>query len=345
MKMPRSPQAVRARILATTVAVLCSMLAPFAARAATTGVPCTHPILILSAMPLELNPLVSATHVDPGRTFRLDDRTFYGGKLGGADVVLALSGIGITNATRTTTLALDHLSCGFRAVMFSGVAGSVRRIGDVVIPRLWTQDDGKTFTAVNGPMLKVARSLSGTTKVKMAQDVPVGDAACACPGVDAATPVHMPRPPSVWVGGRGHTAGGDGPKPAPCIPGGGDIEGCEPCVITPASASDAASFASAAPGYVDPHTLDALTAASGDSPDPYDSQDEETAAVAAVAGKYHVPFLGVRGVSDGTGDPLGLPGFPSQFFVYRQLAADNAAAVTVAFVRAWTAAHQPVASP
>ena len=30
-----------------------------------------------------------------------------------------------------------------------------------------------------------------------------------------------------------------------------------------------------------------------------------------------------------------LPGFPSQFFVYKQLAADNAAAVTLAFVDAW----------
>jgi hypothetical protein len=38
-------------------------------------------------------------------------------------------------------------------------------------------------------------------------------------------------------------------------------------------------------------------------------------------------------VSDGAGDPLGLPGFPSQFVVYRQLAANNAAAVTLALLR------------
>jgi nucleoside phosphorylase len=48
-----------------------------------------------------------------------------------------------------------------------------------------------------------------------------------------------------------------------------------------------------------------------------------------------VPFLGLRGVSDGGGDALGLPGFPFQFFYYRQLAADNAAAATLAFLAAW----------
>jgi len=39
-------------------------------------------------------------------------------------------------------------------------------------------------------------------------------------------------------------------------------------------------------------------------------------------------------VSDGGGDPLGLPGFPVQFFYYRQLAADNAALVTAAVLKA-----------
>jgi nucleoside phosphorylase len=60
--------------------------------------------------------------------------------------------------------------------------------------------------------------------------------------------------------------------------------------------------------------------------------------VAASAG---VPFLGVRAVSDGGGDPLHLPGFPVQFFAYRQLAGNNAAALTVAILREWTALGQP----
>jgi hypothetical protein len=37
-------------------------------------------------------------------------------------------------------------------------------------------------------------------------------------------------------------------------------------------------------------------------------------------------------VSDGTGDPLNLPGFPAQFFAYYRLAGRNAAAATVALL-------------
>jgi hypothetical protein len=45
-----------------------------------------------------------------------------------------------------------------------------------------------------------------------------------------------------------------------------------------------------------------------------------------------VPFLGVRAVSDGAGDPLGDRGFPVQFFDYYVLAARNAATVTRSIV-------------
>jgi nucleoside phosphorylase len=65
------------------------------------------------------------------------------------------------------------------------------------------------------------------------------------------------------------------------------------------------------------------------------SSDEETAEVAKAARAAGVPFIGFRGVSDGGGDPLHLPGFPFQFFVYRQLSADNVAAVAVSFIQAW----------
>lgn len=41
------------------------------------------------------------------------------------------------------------------------------------------------------------------------------------------------------------------------------------------------------------------------------------------------------------GDPLHLPGFPVQFLTYRQLAGNNAAALTVAILREWTALGQP----
>ena len=57
------------------------------------------------------------------------------------------------------------------------------------------------------------------------------------------------------------------------------------------------------------------------------------AAVQAVADARGVPFLGIRGISDGAGDPLHLPGFPFQFFFYHRVAAQNAARVTAALLR------------
>ena len=65
-------------------------------------------------------------------------------------------------------------------------------------------------------------------------------------------------------------------------------------------------------------------------------QDMETAAVARVATEKRIPFIVFRGVSDGRGDPVMLPPIPYlQFVVYQQLAADNAAAATLAFLAAW----------
>ncbi|ORW32668.1 hypothetical protein AWB91_11550 [Mycobacterium paraense] len=65
----------------------------------------------------------------------------------------------------------------------------------------------------------------------------------------------------------------------------------------------------------------------------FDATDNETAAVQVVAEAHGVPFLAIRGISDGAGDPLRLPGFPLQFFFYKQLAADNAARVAAAFLQ------------
>ena len=79
-----------------------------------------------------------------------------------------------------------------------------------------------------------------------------------------------------------------------------------------------------------------------------DAVDQETAAAQQVADAHGIPFLGIRGMSDGPGDPLNLPGYPFTFFVYKQIAADNAAIVTEAFLRELgrqlTASHAAVSS-
>jgi nucleoside phosphorylase len=295
---------------------------------------CVHRTLVLSAMPLELNPLVRAATIT--ETHRIDDRTFYVGTLAGKDVVLAMTGIGPANATQTATTAFEHFACPFSGAVFSGVAGSRENIGDVTIPIRWTSDGGQTFLGADPRMLSAAKPLADPGAVKLAQDVPVGDAACLCPGVDAATPVHMPQPAKVVVGGDGETSDPFGGHAVPCVPGGGDIAGCEPCLTIAGVPQNAATFANKAGLVADPTFWQALFMTNTATTDSYEAQDEETAAVAAVAHGYDVPFLGVRAVSDGQNDPLHLPGFPVQFAVYRQLAGNNAAAVTIAFLERWT---------
>ncbi|WP_353358494.1 hypothetical protein [Mycobacterium sp.] len=68
---------------------------------------------------------------------------------------------------------------------------------------------------------------------------------------------------------------------------------------------------------------------------PVDAVDQETAAAQPVADAHGIRFLGIRGMSDGPGDPLPLPGYPFTFLVFKQIAADNAAIVTEAFLSSW----------
>lgn len=100
------------------------------------------------------------------------------------------------------------------------------------------------------------------------------------------------------------------------------------------------------PTVVDPSFWTGLVRPSGGATDEtFVAGDMETAATAEVAALAGIPFLGVRAVSDGGGDPLQLPGFPAQFFTYRQLAGNNAAALTLAILEAWTALGQPTGPP
>src|SRR3954469_565016 len=251
---------------------------------------CTQRVLILGAMPLEVNPLIAQGEMDPAQTQVIDGRTFYVGTLAGQDVVIAMTGIGLVNAEQTATAAFKGFGCRFKAALFSGVAGSIYNIGDVAIPRRWTLDGGEHFMGADVKLYTKARQLDGPDKVQLAQDVPVGDAACLCPGVDAATPVHMPQKLQVHVGGDGTSADTFGGKALPCIPGGGDIEGCKPCFAPGHTPADAAAFASHAPDFADPGFLSAITQPPDATTDTYQAQDEETAAVVKSADEHNVPF-------------------------------------------------------
>ena len=295
--------------------------------------PCRPRFLVLAAMPLELEPLLRVTELDDARTTTIDGRTFYAGRLAGKDVVLAMTGIGMENARITSEVAYANSRCPFSGTLFSGVAGSVHNIGDVAVPSSWTGDGGATWIDVDQRLLRAAASVAGGG-VALARTVPVGDAACACPGVeDPGTPVTMAHETVLHVGGQGTSGDTFSGRAVPCVPGGGDVAGCSPC-LPGAVGEQAAAFAEHAPPLLDTAFVQGFLQPPAETTDTYASQDMETAAAAAVARDHHVPFLGVRAVSDGNGDPLGLPGFPWQFFAYRRLAGNNAATVTAAVLGA-----------
>ena len=268
-------------------------------------------LLILSAFPAELDALLREADVDRSATH--EDRTFYIGRLGGHDVVMALTGIGLENALWTTAVALRRFDAG--GVVFCGVSGGRSFIGDVTVPDRWTMDGGTTWFAVDPEMLETARAVAGT--VELERTVP-----------NTATLEH---PPTVIVGGDGYSADPFGGRRLPCVPGGGDVFGCEPSL-----APGAAAPPTGGPAIDTDFFLEYFGEVPEFSEESHAADDMESGATARVAADHGLPFIAFRGLSDGQGDPLGLPGFPAQFFVYKDLAAGNAAKLTLAFLRART---------
>jgi hypothetical protein len=282
--------------------------------------------------------------VNPVPVWVHDGKGFWAAHVEGNSAILALTGIGLKNATQTTQAAFDHFGC-FSAVVFSGTSGG-DFIGDVMVPSRWTED-GTNFVDTSASTLSVlAEALKHP--VRLEQSTPVGNPVCPCLPVvppSPTLPVTVKHTPQIEVGGDGLSNDGFGGRTLPCFPQGGDVLGCWPCPFPDTAAStQAANLASTVPPFLDPQFVLGYGAASAPPPGTYVSSDMETAAVFSIVASHGVPFIGFRAASDGNGagdggDPLMLPGFPAQFFVYRQLAADNAAAVALAFLREWNTEH------
>jgi nucleoside phosphorylase len=332
------------RCLATLVslALAVSAVAAGAADAQTKKKPpppkplCAPRVLVLSAMPVELSAVLA--RLGPHFTVTpktIAGRDYYVGGGHGEGVVLALTGIGPVNARRAVDAAFDAFTCGrktaIREVVFSGVAGG-DYIGDVVVPARWSLAGTQSFP-VSSRALAVARKVATKVQSQLLTKAPAGDPACGCvTSPDAVTTVAVTHAPAVEVGGVGETTDPFTGRALPCVPGGGDVFGCTPCAAQTNAQRDGAAFVPGVVPFVDPAFFAGYnSSAAGPG---YVAEDEETAAVAAETAKRHVDFVAFRAVSDGGGDPLGLPGFPVQFFYYRQLAADNAAIATVAFLNA-----------
>jgi nucleoside phosphorylase len=274
--------------------------------------------LVLAAFPAEADAVLSQTTLDPDPVVVADRRHFYLGSIGGEKVIVAMTGIGLVNATDTTDTACARFSVG--AVVFSGVAGGGGRtkIADVTVPARWTLNNGVTFHPVDPGMLAAAEKLS----VKLESVV---------------RRINLRRQPQLIIGGDGYSWDNNNGVAFPCIPGGGDVFGCQPRTAPNRSRRYAGNFAQAALPWLRSALISNMNIVSTADP-AFDATDMETAAAQAVADAHGVPFIGIRAITDGPGDPLHLPGFPFQFFCYMRIAAHNAARVTAAFLREWPGA-------
>ena len=259
------------------------------------------PVAVLGAFPSELVPLVERARIE--QTVTIEGRVFRLGELGGVPVVLGLTGIGLINAETTTRLLLDHFAV--RAIVFSGVAGSSLRIGDVAVARSWSLADGSTYAA-DETLLALASEVASEQRVVMET--------CTIQPLAPTEPiVCLAHVPAIVVGGSGSSTDSFGNTAFRCTSG--DVFGCD---VTDAAPSPLMTGRTASLLEVNASTLTVA--------------DMETAAVAREATARGVPFIAFRATSDGTGDPLDLPGFPAQFFAYYRLAAYNAAAAAIALL-------------
>jgi nucleoside phosphorylase len=222
--------------------------------------------------------------------------TFRLGTIGGVKVVAGMTGMGLDNARATSHAVLNALP--IRGVIFSGVAGSSLRIADVVVPAAWSLDGGSVYPT-DTAWLALTKDLTPC----------FGTCTITSGGVHAC----LDHVPSLTTGGTG-----DSTK----IP-----------VVIAFTGTDNVFACDAQPLPDAGDTCQPMGPFSGDAGMGPITVDNETAAVAAEAQAKSLPFIGFRGVSDGADDPLGLPGYPSQFFAWYRLAARNAGSAAAAFVQ------------
>lgn len=274
----------------------------------------TPRIAIVSAFDAELARLRDSARITGTRV--INGRTHWIGELGGHDVVLMLSGYSMVNAAMTTQTLLDHFTV--TQLVFSGIAGGVNpslAVGDVTVPAQWGNYQEQVFAretgsgwehnGMAGEFPNFGMMFPRGESIVARADRPDSLARRFWFPVDSASLATARRAAQRVQLARCTTTGdclGHAPR---IVLGGNGVSG--PTFVDNAAYRE----------YVwRTFTADAL--------------DMETAAVALVAHQNGVPYIAFRSLSDLAG---GGPG-GNEVRTFGRLAADNSAAVVLAYLRA-----------
>ncbi|MDZ7632043.1 MAG: 5'-methylthioadenosine/S-adenosylhomocysteine nucleosidase [Gemmatimonadaceae bacterium] len=271
-------------------------------------------LAVISAFDAELDRLRAATEVTETRV--INGRTHYLGRLAGHDVVLLLSGFSMVNAAMTTQALLDRFP--IRGIVFSGIAGGVNpglRVGDVTVPAQWGNYQEAVFARETPAGWDTGRRAGAFANFGMmfprAASVAAGnahpdslvnqfwfaaDSASLVTARQAAQTVRLAR----------CTSAGECLQHEPTVViGGNGVSG---------------------PTFVDNAAYREWAWTTFQA----DALDMETAAVALVASQNRVPYIAFRSLSDLAGGGAGRNEVP----VFGKLAADNSAALVIAYLQA-----------
>ncbi len=278
------------------------------------GVDLRPRLAIISAFDAELVRLRAAAEITSTRV--INGRTHYIGRLGGHDVVLMLSGFSMVNAAMTTQAMLDRFA--IRGIVFSGIAGGVNpglRVGDVTVPAQWANYQEAVFARetpsgwetnrMAGEFTPFGMMFPRASSVALTSGPPDSlvrrfwfpvDSASLEVARDAARSVQLSR----------------------CAPAGRCLSHAPEVVIGGNGVSG--------PTFVDNAAYREWTWTTFRA----DALDMETAAVAMVAYQNRVPYIAFRSLSDLAGGGTGRNEVP----VFGALAADNSAAMVIAYLKA-----------
>jgi adenosylhomocysteine nucleosidase len=242
--------------------------------------------------------------------------TFVTGRLEGKDGVLLLTGISMVNAAMVTQLAIERFNV--ERIVFSGIAGGVDpafRIGDVVVPAQWGQYLEAVFARETPEGWRTPSFLGEPPFPNHGMIFPFHVEVDRDPAGGPERRFWFPADPGML-------------RLAEQIAAEVDLEACvqadsclahEPRVVVGGNGVSGQAFVDNAGSreYV-AETFDARVL------------DMESAAVAHVAYANRVPFIAFRSLADLAGGGEG----ENQLGTFLELAADNAATVVRAFVKA-----------